>query len=269
MIRPICLALLLATPAFTQAPPMPPIPVIPRPTPIAPPLPLPTAPQPRVQVPVSIVDENGAGVAGATVAFTRVSGYGPARPGPRPRLERVTVQSGANGSAALPNGLVGEKYVVCVDAPLFLNSCVWGAATSFTVTAQSPAAKPISISIKRGAAVSVVVHDPQGKFPAANFVRGASRGFNVGVRTASGAFIPAGFAGQFGTDLQFQILVPAGVNLTLSFLCRQYDAVTDSGASLDVAGKGQQFILPNAATQAQFKLTLVAPTRPISAILGY
>jgi len=273
MIRQMCIALLLAAPVLPQqGPPTLPIPVAPPlPSPTSPPLPVPAAPEVRVQVPVSIVDENGSGVAGATVTFTRVSGYTSfSKPGrPWPLIEQVTVQSGANGLAPLPNGLVGARYYACVDAPLFLSSCLWGAAASLTPAAQSPSTKPVLIAIKHGATVSVVVHDPQGNFPAANFAEGRLRGFNVGVRTPYGAFIPANFTGQSGTDLQFQLLVPAGLNLTLSFLCRQFDAVTDSAGTLDATGKGQQFELPNAAAQAQFKLTLVAPNRPVSSILGY
>jgi len=274
MICQICIAaVLLAASAFAQqGPPLLPIPPAPPPpNPTSPPLPPPAAPEVRVQVPLSLVDENGSGVAGATVRFTRVSGYKSlSKPGrPLPDMEEVAVQSGANGSTVLPNALVGARYYACVDAPLFVNSCLWGAAAILTPSTQSPSAKPALIGIRHGATVSVVVHDPQGKFPAASFAHGRSRGFSVGVRTPSGAFIPANFTGQSGTDLQFQLLAPPGLNLTLSFLCREYDAVTDTATSLDATGKGQQFVLPNAATQAQFKLTLVTPKRPVSSILGY
>ncbi len=117
--------------------------------------------------------------------------------------------------------------------------------------------------------MSVVVHDPQGKFPAATFGPGALPGFKVGVTTPAGTFVPADFIGQSGADLQFQVLVPPGLNLTLSFLSRQFDALADSGARLDVTGKGQQFVLPNAAAQVQYNLTLAPPNRPVSSILGY
>jgi hypothetical protein len=274
MIRLISIALLVAGPMFSQqGPPAPPIPPAPPPpTLLTPPPPPPVPPEVRIQVPVSIVDENEASVAGATAIFTRVSGYKTASiPGkPLQGIEVVSAKSGANGVAVLANGLVGARYHACVSAPLFLASCLWDGATTFTPPAQpSSTATPLSIGIKHGAVVTVAVHDPQGKFPASTFAPGVPRGFNVGVRTPSGAFVAADFISRSGTDLQFRLLVPPGLNLTLSFLCRQFDAVTDSGGTLDATGKGQQFTLPNAATQAQFRLTLVTPTRPVSSILGH
>jgi hypothetical protein len=185
----------------------------------------------RGPISVAVKGEDGSLLSGASVFLRRT--LVPGAP-PRQRTEWSATASAAGVVTfdLLPNG----QYTLCAQAVSghWLNPCEWGATRPAVVLSAPQGTARTTLVLKRGAAVSIRVDDPngllaqnEGKTPGAHLL--------LGVRSDALIFHPASIVAQDSGGRNYEVTIPFDANVKL-VVASSFFRLTDAAGAPFAAG---------------------------------
>ena len=198
----------------------------------------------------SVLDQNGAPLAGALVAFQRVpklAGYPAAHPGrtslaPGEVIYSTAATTNRRGQYSA-TGLPAGTYNYCVLLAGYLDPCRWAYGPRAVIQAGVTAPLPV-ITLKKGVIVSVTLLDPSKLVGQYNLI---APGFAVGVFSQSGSYYGAGLSAQSSGRFLFQVTVPSDQPVHLWLHSSKYTLTDQSGTA--IAAQGLRQALSQGAAQ--------------------
>jgi len=186
----------------------------------------------RGQISVTVKGEDGSILRGAGVFLRRT--LAPGTPS-RQRTEWSATASAAGVATfdLLPNG----QYTLCAQAASgnWLNPCEWGSARPAVVLSAPQRTVSTTLVLKRGAAVSIRVDDPngllaqsEGKTPGAHLL--------LGVRSDALIFHPASIFAQDSAGRTYQVTIPFDANVNLAVASSFFRLTDATGAPFAATG---------------------------------
>jgi hypothetical protein len=186
----------------------------------------------------SVTAEDGKPVSGAVVRYRRIA-----------RLRQVGNHfEVAQGEAVMsrstssdPNGafaaldLPAGEYLLCAEVPAaaYLDPCKWSTSLKVTVSAGTLAMP--ALVLKKGVFLRVRVNDPAGLLPTQVGPMSAGN-LIVGVRFGTGAFHAATIKNIDGRGRDYELVIPAGVPMSLWVFSRHVMLTDSNGSRIDNSG---------------------------------
>ena len=214
------------------------------------------------QITGNVKDATGAPIAGARVEFTRLTRSkslpANARWTPAAAMLGTNPHSfasvGASGDFRLTNAEDGI-YAVCPSPPApYLNPCIWDRPVEVKIKAGIADQIP-NLKLVVGSVLQVSIDDPNGVLPKSESA-GALPVLLCGVRTANGGYIPAQLQSGAAMTKTYQVTVPQGTPLRLSFSSRRVRLLDTAGVPMAFPQLLITFQVP--AGQKQFNLSFTA-----------
>jgi hypothetical protein len=176
----------------------------------------------------------------------------------------LSAKAGLDGSFSLPN-LTPGGWIVCVEAPGYLNPCHWSTAPAFTIGAGQTVSNA-AIHMDPAQTLQVRIKDPQGLLANEGKVPGAA--LHIGIQAPSGVFQRATSAGNDSNGRNYTVAIPAKAAANLFVSGGAFQLNDDSGLPVSKNGKVTSVIAPdpngrsNAAQQVALGFTITGLTRP-------
>jgi hypothetical protein len=175
----------------------------------------------------------------------------------------LSAKAGFDGSFTLAN-LTPGGWIVCAEAPGYLNPCHWSTAPAFTVLSGQTVSNA-AVHLDQAYTLQIRIKDPQGLLANDGKVAGAV--LQIGVQAPSGAFQRATLAGKDSTGRNYTVAIPLKTAAKLFVSGGAFQLNDDSGSQVARNGKVTPLAAPDAgkpgaAPPAPLGFTITGLTRP-------
>lgn len=194
-------------------------------------------------VQISITDEHSQVIPNAVVQYRRIprttlvtsTRAVSEMPAPGEAIVGGTVVADQNGRIGLQS-LPAGNYMLCATVPsaAYLDPCIWEQPISVTVSANSTTSQQLVLT--KGVLLNVRVNDPLGILPHVKDGIWTPRRLLIGVVYANGAYQGVANTNVDATGRDYQLIIPAGVPLTLRIFSNHVAITDQTGSSVDISG---------------------------------